>query len=597
MSAMSTRPVEKVRAIRALMIIGVLLGSLVLAGCVSVPTSGRVEQANQGGKINDTKPEAVPKPPVQDGSPRVIVDGFLFAMSRYQANYQIARQFLTDDARDSWRPEDKITVYTNPKYDTTDNNVTLSFTRVGQVGTDGSYTATTGPQVQDFGLQKDGNGQWRISNPPDGLLISDSTFSATYASYNLYFFDSQFRTLVPDPIYLPTDGQTETALVQALLRGPTSWLKSAVVTEFPSRTSLVGDSVPISDDLAQISLSPSVSGLNDQQKTRLAAQLAWTLGQTDSDLRGFQITVNGDRLQIPKQVGDGENSYVPISYGSDFAPVPDDTSDALIGIHDGAVIEVGNDGSSLSPRPGALGRKGYDLDSLALSNDGRTVAAVTDDGRNLIYQVSDQAPRTAPLTDPKRLLRPDYTRDDELWAIGGKPGKQTIQMVKNNKEYDVVAPWLKRIAVTGFKISPDGSRMALIGRSGGKDLLAVAPIIRGDKTPTVGTVRFISMMDTASSQVKLIADLGWVSPTRLLILGAANSSASYEPYGVEIDGSQFERVGTSDNWGATSLATKVESGGSFQAVVGGRHGKAWMYRSGDEWGLLSNDLRSPAYAG
>ncbi|HEY9293564.1 MAG TPA: LpqB family beta-propeller domain-containing protein [Microlunatus sp.] len=591
MNALSDRP------IRALLIIGVLLGSLVLAGCVSVPTSGRVEQANQGSRISDTKPEAVPKPPVQNASPRVIVDGFLFAMSRYQANYQIARQFLTEDARDSWRPEDRITVYTNPKYDTTGSNVTLSFTRVGQVGPDGSYTATTGPQVQDFEMQKDGNGQWRISNPPDGLLISDSTFSATYASYNLYFFDSQFRTLVPDPIYLPTDGQTETALVQALLRGPTSWLKSAVSTEFPPRTTLVGDSVPIANDLAQISLGPSVAGLNDQQKTRMAAQLAWTLDQTDSELRGFQIAVNGDRLQVPGQVGEGESAYVPISYGSDFAPIPDDTSDSLIGIHDGAVIKVGNDGSSLAPLPGPLGRKGYDPDSVALSNDGRTVAAVTDDRTQLITQLSDQEPKTAQLTDPKRLLRPDYTRDDELWTVSGKPGKQIIRIVKNDRQYTVTAPWLGRIAVTNFRISPDGSRMALIGKSGGKDLLAVAPIIRGDKTTTVGTVRFISMMDTASAQVKLIADLGWISPTRLLILGASNSGASYEPYGVEIDGSQFERVGTSDNWGAKSLATRAESGGSFQAVVSGRSSKAWMYRSGDEWGLLSNDLRSPAYAG
>ncbi|QDP96371.1 hypothetical protein FOE78_11085 [Microlunatus elymi] len=590
MSTRSGRPA------RLLLIIGVLFGSMIMAGCVSVPTSGKVEQANQGSKVNDTRPEAVPKPPVANASPRVIVDGFLFAMSRYQANYQVARQFLTTDARDSWRPEDKITVYTSPKYDTTDNNVVLSVTRVGQVGPDGSYTATSGTQVQDFRMQKNDSGQWRISNPPDGLLISDSSFSATYASYNLYFFDTQFRTLVPDPIYLPTDGQTETGLVQALLRGPTSWLKSAVNSEFPARTALVGDSVPISNDLAQISLSPTVSGMNDQQKTRMAAQLAWTLGQTDSDLRGFQISVKGDRLQIPGQVGEGENAYVPISYGGDFAPVSDDVSEALIGIHDGAVVSIGNDGASLAPLAGSLGRKGYDLDTLALSNDGRTVAAVTDHGTKLITQTSDQTPRTQ-LPDQTKLLRPDFTRNDELWAISGRSGQQVIQILKDGRQAGVSAPWLDKITVTNFSISPDGSRMALIGRSGKKDVLAVVPIIRGDKTTTLGTVRFISMMDTTSAQVKRIADLGWVSPTRLLILGAANAGASFEPYGLEIDGSQFERVGTSDNWGADALATRADSGGSFQAVVAGRNSKAWSYRSGDEWGLLSNDLKSPAYAG
>jgi hypothetical protein len=565
---------------------------------VSVPTSGRVEPVDQGQRRNDTKPEAVPKPPVQDATPRVIIDGFLFAMSRYQPRYEIARDFLTAEARESWRPEDKITIYTNPKYDSTESNVTLTMTRVGEVGPDGSYSARSGPQVQDFAMQQNRDGQWRISNPPDGLLISDTSFSANFTSYNLYFFDSRFRTLVPDPIYLPTDGQTETALVQALMRGPTAWLRPAVGTAFPPRSSLVGNSVPVSGNFAQISLSPQVNELNDEERSRMAAQLAWTLRQVrGSDLSGLQLTVEGDRFRVPRQIGEGQTAYIPITYGSEFAPVATQQSNTLLGVKSGAVVALDNDGARLAPIEGRFGQPNFEINSLAQSTDGQKVAAVTDNRRVLRTQViGNNAPRTI-LNQQQKLLRPEFTRYGELWAVSGQAGKQTIAMLTDGEAPVAVnAPWARTMAITAFQISPDGSRMALVGTRGDRQALAVVPILRGDKV-SLGNLRTVELMDSASASVQQIADIGWISPTRLLILGAAGEGASYEPYGVEIDGSQFERVGTSDNWGATALATRVESGGTFQAVVAGRGNRVWVYESGDEWKSLSDDLASPAYPG
>jgi hypothetical protein len=581
---------------RPLGLIGLLVIMLMITGCVSVPTSGRVQRAGDAGRASVPKSEIVPKPPVKDASPRVIVDGFLLAMSQYEANYQTARKFLTEEANQSWRPDDKITIFSNPKYNSADNNITLSMTRIGQVDPDGAYTATFGPQAQNFQIRKNSDGQWRISNPPDGLLISETSFISQYKSYNLYFFDPQFSTLVPDPIYLPTEGQTETALVQALLRGATSWLQPAVTTGFPARTSLVGNSVPVTGNgYAQISLSPSVEGLNSSQRTWIAAQLAWTLRQTDDDLKGFQLTVNGNRLRIPNDEGDGQNAYVPINYGSDFAPVPDSSS-TLVGVRDGVIVTVSDDGAKVAPISGRLGRPGYNIDSVALSTDGRTVAAVTGGTSKLVSQVlSEEVPRVVDqgLTD---LLRPDFTRSGELWAVSGKPGKQKIKMYKNGKTTSVKASWLGRIQVTDFRISPEGTRMAIVGKSGKNEMLAVAPITRGDKV-TMGNLRFISLNDSASAQVRRIADLGWTSPTQLLTLGASSNGAAYEPYRVAIDGSQFERLGASDGWGASVLATRVDPSGSFQAVVGGRGNKVWIYRSGDEWSQLTDKLSAPSYAG
>lgn len=584
------------RPTRLVLAVGSLIAAVVLAGCVSVPTSGSVEQADSGTRPGNTRPEVVPKPPVQNASPRVIIDGFLLAMSRYQPGYQIAKQFLTPGARERWRPEDKITVYNNPKYDSTQTNVTLTMSRVAEVGPDGGYRAMSGTLTQDFAMQKDAKGQWRISSPPVGLLISDTSFSATYASYNLYFFDPQFRTLVPDPIYLPTDGQTATALMQALLRGPTSSLRSAVTTAFP-RTSL--NSVPVVNGFAQISLGQAASSLKDTQLSQMAAQIAWTLGQIDeSGLRGFRLTANGNALRIPDQVGSGETAYVPISYGSQFAPVPDRQSDLLLAVRDKAVVSVRGDGAQLTPLSGPLGHNGYRIDSLAVNAAGKTVAAVTDGHRVLRSQPVDGGTVRTLLYDQRGLLRPDYTRFDELWAVSGSSPHQVVRLFKgtSTKPTMVSAPWLAKFRMINFQISPDGTRMAVVLRQGARDLLAVAPVIRGDST-RLGDLRIVGLADSDSTQVQQLADLGWISSTRLLILGAASRGASFEPYGVEIDGSQFERVGTSNNWGATALTTAVDRNGAFHAVVSGRGGKSWIYRSGDQWSQLPNGLSAAGFPG
>ena len=591
-----TAPATARRPARLVLLAGVMITALLLAGCVSVPTSGSVEQADSGTRQGNSRPEVVPKPPVQNASPRVIIDGFLLAMSRYQPGYQIAKQFLTTGARAHWRPEDKITIYNNPKYDSTQTNVVLSMSKVGQVGADGSFNATSGPLTQDFAMQKDAKGQWRISNPPDGLLISDTSFSATYTSYNLYFFDPQFRTLVPDPIYLPIDGQTASALLQALLRGPTDTLRPAVATAFP-RTSL--NSVPVVDGIAQISLGRQAASLKDEQLSQMSAQIAWTLGQIDdSTPKGFRLTANGSMLQVPGQVGKGDSAYVPISYGTQFGPIPERTSDDLLAVQNKAVVTVRADGSQVTPLAGALGRKGPDIDSLAVAGDAKTVAVVTDNQHLLRSQSAGANSTRTLLYNQQALLRPDYTRFNELWAVSGSPKHQVVRVFRGNstKPTIVSAPWLAKDRMVNFQISPDGTRMAVIARVGDHDVLAIAPIIRGDSV-RLGDLHVIDLADSDSTQVQQLADLGWISATRLLILGAASEGGSFEPYGVEIDGSQFERVGTSDNWGATSLATSVDRSGAYHAVVSGKGAKSWLYRSGDQWSPLPGSLSSAAYPG
>ena len=72
------------------------------------------------------------------------------------------------------------------------------------------------------------DGQWRIDNPPDALVVPTSFFDRSFARFNLYFFDQTGRTLLPDPVFIPRGEQTATNLVRGLLAGPgsASWPRS-----------------------------------------------------------------------------------------------------------------------------------------------------------------------------------------------------------------------------------------------------------------------------------------------------------------------------------------------------------------------------------
>ena len=573
----------------------IMVGPL-LVGCVSIPTSGRAEQVPQTGQVSENRSEVVPKPPLTNAEPRLIIEGFLLAMTRYEPNYAVARQFLSSNRRESWRPDDKVTIFSNRRLDTTKTTATLNATRTGVLGPDGAYTAGAGALVQNFGMVEE-KGQWRIGNPPDGLLISEDSFTSSFTPFDLYFYDPTFTSLVPDPIYLPKEGRIEASLVQALLNGPSSWLKPAVTTAFPPKTSLNTNSVPVVNGLAQIALSDPVLGLNDEQRSNLVAQLSWTLRQ-DKGIRGLQITVNNAPFSSRDQVTEGNQSFIPIDTGNLKGPIAPQTSSALVGLSGRNVVTV--DGTDLSttlrPVPGPFGRGAFAVDSLAISNSAQGLAAVTD-GRTILRRgpFANAAP-TVLLRDVTGLLRPQFTRYDELWDLGSQGGQQSIFMIKGTTVVTAQPSWLSQMTVSAFQISPDGSRMAVIARRGSRDVLGMVTITRGDRL-SIGAFREIQLADAALEPLAQLVDLGWIAPTEVMVLASTGSGAALEPYGVEQDGSQISRFGSSDEWQATSLTAEVDPSGDFRVVVAGQGAHTWQYRSGDVWPSFADKLQIPAYPG
>ena len=205
------------------------------------------------------------------------------------------------------------------------------------------------------------------------------SFKFFYQSYDLYFVGNN-RSLVPDPIYLPAlsnPANVASALIKALLNGPSEWLKPAVSTTIPPNTSLSVDSVTITDGIAEVALGESILALQDAQRSLLAAQIAFTLKQV-AGVKGVVIKVNQQPYRVP---GADPNSQV-ISIDAiprELDPIPSVAGEQAYAVKKGAVEQVtpSTDSPTSNPVPGPLSRTRYPIDAVAVSVTNTDLAVTT----------------------------------------------------------------------------------------------------------------------------------------------------------------------------------------------------------------------------
>jgi hypothetical protein len=572
-----------------LAVVLLLLG--LVAGCVSVPTAGPVE------KVEGQPPECQNcinvdvAPPSAGDDPKQIVQGFLRATSNFQPNYAVARQFLTTGAAEKWAPESGVSIYSG-SIQAAGTTVILDGRLLGSLGPDRTYTARDKAWRVNFGMVKE-NGEWRISTPPPGLMVAEFAFSSFYQSYNLYFVGNG-TALVPNPIYLPNlrnQASIASVLMRALLNGPSDWLAPAVTSAIPEGTALSVDAVTITDGVAEVALSDNVLGLNDGQRTLLAAQVLYTLQPTG--IQGVTFTVNQQPYAIPG-ADPGTNEVTLDARFAAFDPIPPGIVDSLYTAHDDkvSVMASPNGSDQSAPVRGPLGAGRWPVDQLAASATGSDVAAVTDGGTVLRRaDVADGTTRTV-LSGATALLRPEFTRFAELWAIGGKGGRQRLWVERDGRLAEIESTILTRGQVKAFSISPDGVRMALIREVDGRTELGLARIVRGERIRLDGWLP-LDVTRTSTPDLSLLRDLAWADPSSLAVLGGASGDAPLTVYRVSQDASSITAVGEPIAWDAVSLTVLLKS---QTVVVLDRSGQTW--RDGNtQWLTLQKGVTAIAGPG
>ena len=568
--------------------LGVLLGAVLLAlgGCVVIPTSGPVEHHDQQHQTSEPGVEIAPAPPPPGASPSLIVEGFLHAMATYQPDYGAARKYLTTQAAAVWRPESGVQVYADTSPSVGERAATLAAPLVGRLDPHGTYTTVDGAVRVDFGLVREA-GQWRVSTPPEGLLISAYLFANSYVPVNLYFLDPTGTTLVPDLVFQPRSLRGLSAAANGLVRGPSNWLAPAVTTAFPAGSHFVDGRVVVDTaGVAAVNLDAGLRSLDAGQRARLAAQLVWTLSGFEG-VTGIRINAGGEPLVVTQADASG---LISRSAMAAWAPIhPQLSTQLFVATRTGlARIVDGTRQTSAEAVPGPLGRLS-DINGLALSRDGQQAAVTLSGGSLLFGQVGDAEPTG--LDTGGAVVRPQFDRFDALWTFTKGPKSEARYWV-SGKLLSTSSPATSDASVVAFKIAPDGVRVAIVAVTGGRQVLGMARIVRGNRQ--VRIEGWQPLLSPAPGQPQPI-DVGWATDS-ILLVARTDAAGSGSIVRLDAAGSQSQEIGPSDLGHPAGLAVSPGSP-AYRAAVVSESGDAYRYDAEFRWPLLWQGVSQAAYPG
>ncbi|HET7358267.1 MAG TPA: LpqB family beta-propeller domain-containing protein [Nocardioidaceae bacterium] len=524
---------------RRLLPLLLVLVALLVTGCVSLPVSGPVAAGPSVPAGTDEAPyDFNPAGPPAGGSPVDIVDGFLLSMQATPQSTVVARQFLTPESRSNWSPDSGTLIYGSYSLAAGSKAVTVRLADTARLGGRGEWLGET-PGKGDLALHLrlvKVRGQWRISDPPDALIIPRTHFETRFQAYDLYFFDRSGQVLVPEPVYLPLGDQAPTLLVRGLLRGPDKEMEGATRSYIPPKTRLDDLSVPVSrQGVATVSLSDPMLGLGADERQLALAQLGWTLAQV-SGVDRMRILVNGSPLEAG-----GQGPEPSVDSWSQYDPTVSWASHELFGLRDGHVVAV-LDGAE-HRLPGGLGQDAPPVRSIALDLAAQRLAAVSQDGSTVLLSRPQQpAKPTAGTEQPAYtgghdLLKPAWDLYGQLWLLDRTAGGAVLTVLRGDTPTVVQAPGISGRDVTAFSVSRDGTRLVavLAGHGRRTDRMVMARVMRSP-SGQVTSLTAARPIPVASAPVRDILDVAWFSPTTVAVLASPDKGLC-RVYLSRVDGS------------------------------------------------------------
>ncbi len=519
-----------------------------LAGCVRMPTDGPVVEPEV--RADGEEPPGIsfdPRPPGAGESPADVVAGFLEAMKATPISLTVARQFLSRAASESWAPEKQIVTYAELGTPEGSSAVRIPMADVNLYDDRGAWQRTSATRDLDLRLVQE-DGEWRIDEVPDALVVPDSWFADWYERVSLFYFDPTSEVLVPEPVYVPRGDQFASSLVRGLLVQPSGESAEVAHTWFPPGTTT--RPVPItSAGIAEVSLSGDPDAVDEETAQRMLTQLAWTLRQ-DISIRAVQLTI-GDRLIT----FGGSSTQVGLDVGSRYDPSGPGASRELFALDRGRVV-AGSLGA-LDETLGPLGQGAYALRSLGVTLNGARVAGVSRDGTQLLTAPTETPDGvvTAPVLGAVDLEAPDLDYRDRIWVLDRTGGRARVILVIDGDARLRRVPGVTGRDVTELLVSRDGTRLVAVVRGPRADRIVTTRVRHDVSGAVLGFTRPRTLPLPVEGSTR-IRDVAWRSPTTVSVLSDINADFS-QVRTISVDGAP----GRITTGGATSLR------GRFRTLV------------------------------
>jgi len=539
-----------------------LAACLALAGCTSLPTSSAPAPFDVSAK-DGSGIQFSAEGPSADADAATLVNDFLLACAAGpQDDYATARLFLSAASARSWQPETEILVYdtdtapsvTAGSETATQVDVTVAVLGVASVDAFGVLTRVAASTVsRTFTLVRE-EGQWRINNPENMVLMSRASFTASFSLANLYFPTAEGGDLVADPRWYPSR-RLASHLLAGLVEGPRQSLAPVTANAIPAGTTVPSQGLDVTDGVARVELN-AVMPSSESARTALAWELVRTLTQV-ADVSRVNASLSGDVLDMQA------------------IPVPPTYSlDTLVGAGPGGVGLVSSSSvTELAAVTDASNPTVSPVDSSLVAWSG-TDGVYAQRGGTTVAFLPGQAP-----------LGPSVDRFGWVW------GPATVSSVSVGGGVDgafsVSVESESAGQIRAVRISPDGTR-ALVLR--GSDATAWVGVVERGASGRPLAIRSLEEIPLEHGSV---VDASWTTPTGLALVVRATGEDDQlvtMPLG-----------GLPSNVSLPIHVTSMSAGGSSSAVVITGTDAAGMeqvlIRSGALWQNAPDTLTSARYAG
>ncbi|GAB3877202.1 GerMN domain-containing protein [Terrabacter terrigena] len=543
---------------RRQLLVGLLAtAATLLAGCGGLPTTGPVLEGRVLGDVVNEPVRVVAVGPADGASQEAVVRGFLRAGEDADETHATGKSFLAPQSVDLWRwsSADVIVYDGDLSFRQVDeDSVEVTAAVLARLTPDGRYVEQA-PGVRErlmLGLTKVG-GEWRIELPTTGfgLWLDNDQFNRVFTNRFIYYVSRTTRALVPDSRWFQNGSRLATTLARAQLSGVPPFLDGAVTTGVPANTSLVVNAVPVSNGRAQVNLSTQALSADPANRAAMWAQLTKTLGQVAS-VGSVSLAVDNTPLELPGGVT-SVGSAAELGYDVVAKPALDT-----------ALLRRGDTIRRIDPRyvPDTQAAKRPDLKpkdidvaripdtwrNLALSGDGKQVAAVSRSGSDLsIWRATEPTRAVPPFATS--LTRPVYDPVGYLWIAGRDDAGNDRVFALDSVSSDVTTvpkavstPWLKDRRVKTLSVSADGARLLLVttDRNGIDEQVGLSGIVRAPN----GEPQSLTAPLRQAQSLTRIQDVTWLDPTSYALLGQVRTNDPMRPWlatiGAGVDGTRRE---------------------------------------------------------
>lgn len=543
-------------------VLAVALGTIIsLSACASLPTSGPVTPFEL--KENDSASLVLKGfGPVQDASPDTIVRDFLRASAAgWSDDFQVARSYLLEEAQKTWRPDTATYVYsddTPPLIGVTGPDKIQVDTRiVASLSKDGRYSLEKSNVVYQtqFVLAQDAQNQWRIRSLPDGAVISESSFRATFQNAAVFFPAADKRTLVADRRWFPRR-RIASYLMQSILTGPSEEIAPAVINAAPEGAILPLQNVEVQDSVAEVAIEGS--GLGTEEAQRLFRwQVVATLLQV-SNVSEVHVSINGVRLgDEPLPTGPAWALDTLVSVAKDgIASERDGKREVLV---PAAVLK---DVQITAPTRGPL-----EDSQLAFVQGGNKLMAV---GR---------AAQPIQIYEGANLSSPSVDRVNWTWTV---TGSKIVVARAGTDPIIFDSPFGAQYPITSVRVSPDGSRL-LVLRGGDSPSAGILPIRRS----TEGRPTELGALTPLGDAEARVLDGTWLGNGEIALLQVEGGSRFVHLMQLGAAGSKVR---------APEKTVRISGGSGGQNLLLETSEGKYFIRSGSLWNALASDTVQRAYA-